>query len=211
MATATLPHHLNNQESELTLSLVKTSAKRPYIRASAAEIYSEETMQDRLVVARERVIRAFTTFEAPCRGKMRRTESYIIGVGRRHKELASYVNREMGKRRISSPDDIRAAYPHLTPKQIERTIQLVDHELILMAVDMMASSQVYPACEIWYDEHGCWNVLQSVLDQYHARSREVQTKYFNRRNEHGMVRSQRKRRGRPAGASVSFRDARMVI
>ena len=116
----------------------------------------------------------------------------------------------MGKRRISSPDDIRAIYPGLTPKQIDHAVQVIDHELILMVVDMMASSKIYPACEIWHDEHGCWNILQSVLDQYHARSREV-AKYFNRRNEHGMVRTQRKRRGRPAGASISFRDARLVV
>lgn len=194
----------------MNLSLVPSSTRRPYVKASVAEVYDEEELQDQLAVARHCVIRAFTTFALPSRGKMRRTESYIVGVGHKHKELASFVNRAMGRRRISSPAGIRAAYSNLTPKQVDRVIQLIDHELILMVINLMASNRVHPACEIWHDENGYWNILQSVLDEYHANSREV-VKFFNRRNEHGMVRSQRKNRGRPAGISISYRDAGQVI
>ena len=131
------------------------------------------------------------------------TDNYIRGVGGRCTDLAYHVTRKVENHFV-------------TPKQLPNWTDELAYELqIKIAAQVerkliqLELATLKQECDIWYDDgFGFWCIRQSVVDQHvlERKKRRQQLK-DDRRNEHGQVRSQRIRRGRPAGVSVSWQPA----
>ncbi|HEU0266446.1 MAG TPA: hypothetical protein VFQ70_02360, partial [Candidatus Saccharimonadaceae bacterium] len=128
---------------------------------------------------------------------------YIRGVDGRCSDLAHHIGRKIENHFIT---------PKVLPAWInelayELQIKIAVHsESKLLQLELAALKL---EGDIWYDEgFGFWCIRQSVVDQHilERKTRRQQLK-DDHRNEHGQVRSQRMRRGRPAGVSISWQPA----
>lgn len=167
-----------------------------------SDIFSEEEMNDLAKLARDRVLNAFYWATELYRGKRRGTDNYIGGVGPRHRHLTQYVIRANMK-----PFMAVAALPvlpshlfGLSDKQYEVLVEQIQEQFVQLAVNALCDEHL-----IWYDDHGLWNVCQSALDAWRSQDRHIRRAVkFDRRNYHGKVREQSKRRVIPAGAANSI-------
>ena len=155
----------------------------------------------KLVEARLRILAIFhRAYEVRPDGSRRGTDNYVGGVGSKPSDLAKHIVAEIHNPFIE---------PHeLEVEELSRSLgrDAVDKSMlkvVLEQINLMCS-----AAELWFDERcGVWQMsqscMQSYLDQKNAVHRLVKQFKYDRRNEHGQVRSQRKNRGRPAGASCA--------
>lgn len=190
---------------------------------SLEELFYPEELAEKMEIARRRVVTTFITATEPvptsrikwhqlvpnpdgsARRKPRRgTDNYIIGVGSKQKDLAAHIVKTARKpiiRPCDLPESIRR-HAHM----VERVISAAEHRIVLALLNEMCSA---PLSEIYYDEAcGIWQIVQSCIDQHKRSLRQArQALKFDRRNEHGMIRSQRINRGRPAGVSTSLAES----
>lgn len=179
----------------------------------AVDLFSEEELLDLMALARARIIRAFVEQFECYRDHKRRTDNYIIGVRPKQSALADWIieghksadaRYDDGKRMkhfieiALLPERLR----YLDQKWLERLVYQLERDIVLMELNVMCGMPNY---EIYFlESHGLWQLIQSAADEYYTQKTRIRRVKDDRRNEHGMVRSQRKRRGRPAGVSTSM-------
>lgn len=186
------------------------------------ELFDSVQLRDLMDVARQIVVKAFIMATEPtptsrikmtnmrsssevefwvARNPRRSTDNYIIGVGGKQKDLATHVLRH-ARRPIVRESDLPRELRH-SKKDVQRIISSANHRIVAALLNEMCSA---PLCEIWYEKDcGLWQIIQSSVDGYKQAIRKARAALkFDRRNEHGMVRSQRINRGRPAGVSTSI-------
>lgn len=187
----------------------KEFAKIYHLGYPLDELFTDDELADKLVVARRRVIRSFYFATEVYRGKTQRTDNYVLGVGPKQKELVKHVIRD-NWRPIVTAKDLPEMMSEFTPGQQELIARRAQQDVYAFQINSMCSR---PLFEIYFDEaHGVWQMIQSAIDEYRLQNQHARHAVkFDLRPEHGMVRSQRIRRGRPAGVSTSLAGDRMVV
>lgn len=172
------------------------------------ELFSEELLGDKLVLAERRIAASFDHAIEFARGRYRGTDNYIIGLGNRQRELVRYVSDRSNS--FVYEEDLPSRLLCLTKHEVRVVIRQAQYDLLSAQLGAMCQA---PRCDVYYVEtYGIWQITQSAMDNY--RDRQAQARRMmkvDRRNEHGMVRSQRINRGRPAGASVSLAKDTQVV
>ena len=138
--------------------------RKEYVpRYKLDELFDEWQLQDGLLLAKYRIIDAFVNAEEFIRGKNRRTQSYIVGLGSRQKHLVGYVMQSVvlgrGLRFVTASELPR----FVKQKHLKKTQEMAEHDLIAAML-----SQISPR-DIWYNEDGTgtWEICQSLLDEYY--------------------------------------------
>ena len=168
-------------------------------------VFDDQKLEDLIYIARGRVLTAFDHATEQYRGRVRGTDNYIGGVGKKQKELVAYVQNN------TKPFLNDADLPILPPRLMSMSgaqyaaLLVKLHQTVLsMAVNSMVKQKI-----VWYEETGLWCVTQSAMDEWHASRSSIRASlnksYVNRRNYHGKVRAHSRRRGVPAGAANSWR------
>lgn len=201
------------------LALEKAFNKAFYGKNLLGQLFDEDELADKLILARRRVIRSFHFAEEPYRQEKlpyggyrmgsRGTDNYIIGVGQRRMELVHHIVGD-NWRSILTTRDLPAHMSDFNQKWREMIAGRALTNLYALQVNLMCSK---PLFEIYFDEaRGIWQIVQSAVDEYLQQSRNARHAVkFDSRHEHGMVRAQRINRGRIAGVSTSMAGDRMVV
>lgn len=130
----------------------------------------------------------------------RGTDNYIIGVGGRPSDLASYIAKST-HRKIVPAKRLPDGLSDLVPKLVDKIVSKARGDIVLLAVNAMAENG-----EIRYDEAlGTWNICQSNVDSFLCdkamRSSVKRAMKYDDRAWHGRP---RRDRGKvPTGISVS--------
>lgn len=166
------------------------------------ELFTDEELIEKLWLARHRIITIFYNEMEWRNGKFRKTDNYVIGVGKKQSELARYICSQI-KRGFVSESDLPPRMAELSPRDIRDTISNLQYRIILTMLNQLCSPV---GCDIWYDEEtGIWQMSQSCHDKMKAEFRQARKAIkFDRRNWHGRPRNQARRRGTPPGASISY-------
>lgn len=170
------------------------------------ELFDDEQLEKVLVDARRRIVATFDHATEFHRGRIRGTDNYIVGVAARQRELAQYI--VQNARSFIDASQLPSWIPTEPRKVLKYVIERAEYDAVLAMLNEMCGPGVH---DIWFDEgYGIWQIRAGVVDEYRADVRTVRqaTMKFDRRNEHGQVRSQRKARRRLTGASIS--DARYL-
>jgi hypothetical protein len=174
------------------------------------ELFDEKEIEDFMAAAKRRIIGEFHyAMETNPRFKpgsdrrpKRRTDNYIIGLGRKPSELADYVNRTMHRRFITA-SQLPVEFQDMRPKLIEMMLRRAEHDVIMLAIQAMLKH----THEIWYDEGvGIWQACQSSVDEFLAYKQVAKAARVKAdlRPFHGRVRSQSRSRNIPGGTSVGL-------
>ena len=150
------------------------------------ELFEEWQLQDGLLLAKHRIIDAFANAEEFTRGRSRRTQSYIVGLGGRQKHLADYVMQSVvlgrGLRFVTASELPR----FIRQKHLKKTQEMAEYDLIAKKLSQMSPR------DIWYNEDGTgtWEICQSLLDEYYlnldlARLVEKNRTRLRRESLHG--------------------------
>lgn len=170
-------------------------------RYSTIDIFTDDELEDVVKLARDRVLNAFSRATTLYRGKRHGTDNYISGIGSRQKHLVAYVVRSNMKPFVSieSLPELPPQLFGLSERQYAELIRQLHEYAMQLAVNSLHEQHL-----IWHDDHGLWNVCQSAMDAWRESDRRVRRAIkYDRRNYHGKIRSQSKRRGIPAGAANS--------
>ena len=173
------------------------------------DLFDDEEIADLLAVARRRIIACFVNEREFVRGQWRLTDNYIAGVRNKQSALSHHIVINM-RRHFIKYSQLPSQLQYLNRRWRDRLVQQLESDIVLMQLNIMCSK---PLFEIYFDEyHGIWQMIQSVVDEHYQMQDFVRKVKFDCRNEHGMVRTQRINRGRPAGASTSMaNDVRVAI
>jgi hypothetical protein len=200
-------------------ALGKAFNKAFYGKNLLGQLFDEDELADKLLLARRRVIRSFHFAEEPYREEKlpyggyrmgrRGTDNYIIGVGQRRMDLVHHIVAD-NWRPIVTARDLPDHMSEFNRKWREMIADRALTNLYALQVNLMCSK---PLFEIYFDEaRGIWQIVQSAVDEYLQQNRRARNAVkFDCRPEHGMVRAQRINRGRIAGVSTSQADDRMVV
>ena len=182
------------------------------------ELFDDDQLADLMAAARRRIIAAFHHATEMHRGRRKGTDNYVRGVEPKMSELAYYVQRQM-KHPFISEAQLPASVDRLSSLEIKIIIQQATYDIIMATLKVMCvpkpktpSQYREASCsyEIYYDSELCvWQIVQSSIDEYVMYRRAARTAgqasiKDDRRNYHGRVRSQSRRRGIPEGVSVSL-------
>jgi len=163
------------------------------------EIFTEDEIESLLSDAERRIVVIFQHAVEFRRGRYIGTDNYIIGISHRVSELARHVSREV-RNPIVDHSDIERSFGDVSRSHAKKQAMLIQTKLIAEALVLARSN-----ANLWYDEAtGIWQLAQSFIDEHEARHQVAKALKFDRRTEHGQVRSQRIARDRPAGVSVSL-------
>lgn len=185
------------------------------------DLFDKHELEDLMEAAKRRIVAEFVyAMEVNPRFKpgsdrrpMRRTDNYIIGLGRKQSELAEYVLKSM-HRPFIRPNQLPSRFSDLHPIHIERIVFQAQYDVLLLVVQTMNNY------EVWYDEGiGIWQVCQNSVDElnrYRRAAKEAlgtsegakQPRSHRVKNDfrpfHGRDRGQAKRSGTPPGTSISL-------
>ena len=160
---------------------------------------SDGNLHDMLALARDRVFYAFTFARIFYRGKWRPTDNYIASLGPRQQDLVMHTAELCHRRHkhfvplalvVATYGDLRS--------HVKRIANELEIQLLRVTIEEMCSSRP-PACELWHEDDGTWNVLPSSVDAHEAirraGKRARKSCKRDRRNFHGRVRNQARRSG----------------
>lgn len=128
-----------------------------------SELFDDEALQDKLVIARNRVAAAFYYAERWSRGRYRPCE-YIVGLGPKQKDLVEYVMETVigyhhrGIVTIAELPTWLGKDPHM----LRRIADRAEHNLVALALNELVKER-----HVWYNKYyGTWETQQSILDEY---------------------------------------------
>lgn len=209
----------SKEEKEDREALQRDFNKAYYGKNLLGQLFDEDELAGKLLLARRRIIRSFLFAEEPCREEKlpyggfrmgtRGTDNYIVGVGPKRMHLVHHIA-EDNWRPIITTHDLPDSMAKFNPKWKEMIASRAVVNLYALQVNQMCSK---PLFEIYFDEaRGIWQIIQSAVDEYNRQNRNARHAVkFDSRHEHGMVRAQRVNRGRIAGVSTSMAGDRMVV
>lgn len=160
------------------------------------ELFDDSLIEDFLTLARLRVLREIRHATVLHRGRRKGTDNYVIGVGGKQSEFAQFVLTNMRKQFVMKfhlPQHLQ----ELAPKFVDHIVRQAHYGCLLDTINAMVDAD-----ELRYDEaRGTWEITQSAMDEYDALRQRARTFKHDRRNYHGRVRGQSRRRGIPPGVS----------
>lgn len=180
-------------------SNTRTITGKPYWKLDLEDLFYAEEIDDKVALARIRVLQVFRDHCETHRGKMRPTQYYISDLGSEVRNLARRVCEESSK--VVTEEEVRRLTGMREPRYLRSVAATINYQFVVLAIEQMKNSD-NPS--LWSDVAGTWYAKQSALDELWSSNRSHPRRKFDRRNEHGQVRSQRKARNRPSGASTSF-------
>ena len=168
------------------------------------DVYDEDDdrLYDLVEKARAAALRAILHVKAIGRnGKPQRTDNYVPGLSRDLNDLTNYVDQANRYRpfmtRNDLPEAIRARLSKPESDRILRMLQLHFYHTALLAM-----TQEHGNDELYYEgSRGIWQFRQSTIDCATLRKAHRRI-LFDRRNFHGLVRSQARDRNTAPGNSV---------
>ena len=161
-------------------------------------IFDEDSLAELLTSARRRVTSIIHHSTEWRRGKFRRTDNYVLGVGGHQKDLARHICSRLNKDFVYL-DHLPDGVEDLSQRYLDDIIDNLQYRLILADINQMVRD-----ADLWYDEAtGIWQTTQRCHDLMKEESSRVKRAYkFDRRNWHGRPREQARRRGTPPGESI---------
>lgn len=136
-----------------------------------SEIFDEDGLELRLLIARHRILKAFDLATFWSHGKMRGTDNFIVEVGPKQKDLVDHIMTSIvvdGRSAILTLSDL-PGHIEGSNATLRQVVRRASRRLLAIQLSSMAQDG-----QVWFDRQipGTWNVLPSLMDTYH-KNRQV--------------------------------------